>query len=109
LAVLPNFIAMKPKRSVKKPVPVGRIWWKEMKRHPVNFYLGKVVRRLRMARGWALEDLALAAGVAKSYLCALERGVHSPTLEVLLRLEAALGLVDGGLVRLAHREMRRAR
>jgi DNA-binding XRE family transcriptional regulator len=108
LAVLPIFIAMKPKRSVKKPVPLGVIWWKEQKRHPLNVYVGKVVRRLRTGRGWALEDLALAAGVAKSYVCQLERGLDSPTLEVQLRLEAALGLVDGGLVRLAHREMRRA-
>lgn len=99
---------MKPKRMLKRAVPSGRIWWKEQKRHPLNLHLGRVVRRLRLRRVWSLDHLAGAAGLAKSYLCRLERGLHSPTLEVLLRLEAALGLVDGGLLRLARHELRRA-
>ncbi|MBK8093996.1 MAG: helix-turn-helix transcriptional regulator [Verrucomicrobiaceae bacterium] len=98
---------MKNKRILKMAVPSGRIWWREQKRHPLNRQLGRVVLRLRTRRGWALDDLAKAAGVAKSYLCQLERGLHSPTLEVQLRLEAALGMVVGGLLQLARMELRR--
>ena len=98
---------MKPKRILKMAVPSGLIWWKEQKRHPLNRHLGRVVLRLRTRRGWALGDLARAAGVAKSYLCQLERGMHSPTLEVQLRLEAALGMVEGGLIQLARNSLRR--
>jgi transcriptional regulator with XRE-family HTH domain len=100
---------MKHKRKPKMAVPLGLIWWKEQKRHPLNAHAGRVVHRLRMMRGWALEDVARASGITKSYLCALERGLHSPTLEVQLRLETAFGLVSGGLLRLAQRTMRRAR
>lgn len=57
-----------------------------MNRHPLNQYAGRVIHRLRTDRGWALEDLAEAAGLSKSYLCELERGLHSPSLEVQLRL-----------------------
>ena len=54
-----------------------------------------------------LQDLAAASSLGKSYLCELEAGEHSPTLEVQLRLEAAFGMVRGGLLRLAHHAMRR--
>ena len=103
------FPTMKNKRIPKKPVPMERIWWKELKRHPLNRYAGRVVHRLRTRLGWALHDLALASGLAKSYLCELERGLHSPTLEVQLRLEAVFGLVSGGLMRLARSQMQQAR
>jgi len=102
------FPTMKNKRIHKLAVPVGLIWWNEMKRHPLNLYVGRVIHRLRTDRGWALEDLGTAAGVTKSYLCDLERGLHSPSLEVQLRLETALGMGRGGLLRLAECALRRA-
>ena len=76
------FTAMKNKRMPKAPVPKGLIWWKEQKRHPLNRYVGRVIYRLRTRRGWSLQDLAEAASLGKSYLCQLEAGHHSPTLEV---------------------------
>jgi len=97
---------MKNKRILKMAVPLGLIWWKEQKRHPLNPYIGRVVYRLRTERGWALDDLTLATGgLSKSYLCELEAGKHSPTLEVQLRLEAAFDMKRGGLLRLAHYAM----
>lgn len=92
---------MKNKRMRKMAVPMGLIWWKERKRHPMHRYVGRVIHRERARRGWSLEDLAMAAGISKSYLCVLERGEHSPTLEVLWRLERVFGMVRGGLLRLA--------
>ena len=98
---------MKNKRMPKAPVPKGLIWWKEQKRHPLNRYVGRVIYRLRTRRGWSLQDLAEAASLGKSYLCQLEAGQHSPTLEVQLRLETAFTMVRGGLLRLANYAMRR--
>lgn len=102
------FPTMKNKRIPKKPVPLGLIWWKAQKRHPLNRYAGRVVYRLRSGLGWALDDLARATGLTKSYLCKLEHGLHSPTLEVQLRLETVFGLVSGGLMRLARCQMQQA-
>jgi ribosome-binding protein aMBF1 (putative translation factor) len=99
---------MKNKRIPKKAVPLGLIWWKSQKRHPLNRYAGRVVYRLRSGLGWALEDLARATGLTKSYLCKLEHGMHSPTLEVQLRLETVFGLVSGGLLQLARNQMQQA-
>jgi len=97
---------MKTKRRPKKAVPQGRIWWRNEKRHPLNHWVGRVIHRLRRRCGWALDGLAAAAGLTKSYLYRLERGLHSPSLEVQLRLEAVFSLVRGGLVRLAECLMR---
>ena len=100
------FTAMKNKRMPKVPVPKGLIWWKDEKRHPVNRFVGRVVYRLRTRRGWSLKGLAEAASLGKSYLCQLEAGQHSPTLEVQIRLETAFTMVRGGLLRLANYAMR---
>ena len=98
---------MKNKRIPKKAVPMGRIWWKAQKRHPLNFHAGRVVHRLRSGLGWALDDLAQATDLTKSYLCNLEHGRHSPTLEVQIRLEIVFDLVPGGLMQLARCQMQR--
>lgn len=63
---------------------------------------GPRLRELREARGLTLQGLASAAGCTKGYLSSVEnekRGV--PTDEVLVRLEVALGLAAGELVRAA--------
>ena len=45
------FPTMKNKRINKMAVPVGLIWWNEMKRHPLNQYAGRVIHLLRTERG----------------------------------------------------------
>lgn len=63
---------------------------------------GPRLRELREARGLTLQGLASAAGCTKGYLSSVEnekRGV--PTDEILVRLEVALGLAAGELVRAA--------
>lgn len=65
--------------------------------------LGTVVRRRREALGWTLSALAEAAGCTKGYLSGLENGrlANPPKRALLARLEAALGIADGALVRQA--------
>jgi transcriptional regulator with XRE-family HTH domain len=53
--------------------------------------LGSNVRRLRRAKGISQEELALDAGMKRSYLSDLERGTRNPTVRALGRLAEALG------------------
>ena len=59
---------------------------------------GAVVRRHRLERGLSQERLAEAAGLSQRYLSVLERGENSPTLNVIVRLAAALDLSPAELL-----------
>ena len=59
---------------------------------------GAVVRRHRLERGLSQERLAEAAGLSQRYLSVLERGENSPTLNVIVRLAAALDLSPSELL-----------
>ena len=48
------------------------------------------LRRLRVTRGVSQEALAVDAGVDRSYVGRIERGVENPTVETLDRLAVAL-------------------
>jgi transcriptional regulator with XRE-family HTH domain len=53
---------------------------------------GKRLRTLREERGWSQEEFADRAGLHRTYVSAVERGVRNPTLSVLERLSKALGM-----------------
>ncbi len=53
---------------------------------------GKRLRTLREERGWSQEEFADRAGLHRTYVSAVERGVRNPTLSVLGRLAEALGV-----------------
>ena len=59
---------------------------------------GAVVRRHRLERGLSQERLAEAAGLSQRYLSVLERGENSPTLNVIVRLAAALDVSPAELL-----------
>ena len=48
------------------------------------------IRRLRVAKGLSQEALAVDAGIDRTYVSRLERGLESPTVAVLERLTVAL-------------------
>ena len=52
--------------------------------------LGRRVRTLRLSRGMSQEQLALDAGMKRSYLSELERGLRNPSVRALGRLADAL-------------------
>jgi transcriptional regulator with XRE-family HTH domain len=54
--------------------------------------LGRNVRKWRLQRGMTQEQLALDAGMKRSYLSELERGLRNPTLRALTRLAEALSI-----------------
>ena len=58
----------------------------------VNKQLGMRVRYLREQKKMTLEDLSFEANVNKNYLSDLERGNRNPTVKILERIAAALGI-----------------
>jgi transcriptional regulator with XRE-family HTH domain len=54
--------------------------------------LGANVRRHRQLKGMTQEQLALEAGMERSYVSDLERGTRNPTVRALGRLAEALGV-----------------
>jgi transcriptional regulator with XRE-family HTH domain len=53
------------------------------------------LRRLRVRRGLSQENLAVDAGIDRTYVSRLERGLENPTITVLEQLAEAL---DAGIV-----------
>ena len=60
---------------------------------------GRRVRVLRVARGKSQEDLADAAGVHRTYVSSLERGLRNVGLDNVYRLADALGVEPSELFR----------
>ena len=54
--------------------------------------LGVNVRHHRKLKGMSQERLALDAGMERSYVSDLERGMRNPSVRALGRLAAALGV-----------------
>jgi transcriptional regulator with XRE-family HTH domain len=65
--------------------------------------IGNIVRQRRQTLGWSLTALAEAAGCSKAYVSAIEndRLDNPPSRALLRRLEEALSLNEGDLVRRA--------
>jgi XRE family transcriptional regulator, regulator of sulfur utilization len=59
---------------------------------------GSVIRKLRLDQQISQEQLALDAEVDRSYLGRLERGEKQPSLDIVFRLAAALGVRASVLV-----------
>lgn len=60
--------------------------------------LGRNIRRLREEAGLSQEQLAFDAGMKRSYLSDMERGVRNPTVRALGRLAEALKVKPGLLL-----------
>lgn len=62
--------------------------------------LGRNIRRLREEAGLSQEQLAFDAGMKRSYLSDMERGVRNPTVKAVGRLAAALKVSPAELLRI---------
>ena len=62
--------------------------------------LGANVRRHRQLKKMTQEQLALEAGMERSYVSDLERGTRNPTVRALGRLAEALGVEPKELLEL---------
>lgn len=59
--------------------------------------LGGAIRRLRVERDVSQEQLALLAGVDRSYLGRVERGDNNPAALTIIKISAALGVTTADL------------
>lgn len=73
---------------------------------PTNPTLSVLLRRLRRERGLTLAGLAERVGVTPGYLSMIEnrRVDNPPSMKVIVKLEAVLGVRDAGLCRAAQWE-----
>jgi transcriptional regulator with XRE-family HTH domain len=62
-----------------------------MGRESVSAAFAKILRRERLGRGLSQEALAHRAGLHRTYVGLLERGLRKPTIEVGHALALALG------------------
>lgn len=61
--------------------------------------LGANIRKARKAKGISQEELALEAGMKRSYVSDLERGTRNPSVRAVGRLAAALDVEPGDLLK----------
>jgi transcriptional regulator with XRE-family HTH domain len=61
--------------------------------------VGLNVRNLREGRGLSQEDLAFEANLHRTYISGVERGVRNPTVSVLGKIAAALGVTPDQLLK----------
>lgn len=61
--------------------------------------VGENVRRAREAIGVSQEELGDRAGIDRTYVSGVERGVRNPTVKVLARLAEALAVPPASLLK----------
>lgn len=60
--------------------------------------VGRNLRRLRLQKGWSQEEFADRAGLHRTYVSGIERGVRNPTVTILDQLAATLKVSVAELV-----------
>lgn len=68
-----------------------------MKLHPSA--LGTVIARMREAEGVSQDELADQAGIHRTYVSQLERGLKSPTVNTLVSIANALNVRASEILR----------
>lgn len=69
-----------------------------MSRPSLEQSFGKVLRHAREQAEISQEELSFRAGVHRTYVSQIERGLKSPTLGVLFRLSGAVGIKPSELI-----------
>jgi transcriptional regulator with XRE-family HTH domain len=59
--------------------------------------LGLNLQRLRKAKGWSQEEFADRAGVHRTYVSGVERGIRNPTITIVAKLALVLETTVGEL------------
>ena len=69
--------------------------------HPTSgpkWALGKVLRESRLEKGLSQEALAEAAGLDRSFVSLLERGIQSPNVVILFKIAGVLEVPASDLI-----------
>lgn len=77
-----------------------------MKNDYIQTSFGLVLRKVRLEAGLSQEALAGFAGLDRTYISLLERGLRQPTLSTLIHLASAIGVTPHSLVEQTELEIR---
>ena len=66
-------------------------------KHSILERLGENVRRIRLSKGMSQEELALEAGLDRTYMGGIERGERNVAVLNLCKVARALGVQPGEL------------
>ena len=80
-----------------------------MGRETLSAAFGKVLQRHRAAQGLSQEDLAHEAGLHRTYIGLIERGVRNPSIDAGHALAEALGTSLSQLIREAEKRVKRSK
>jgi len=75
----------------------------------IGSIFGGVLQRHRGKAGVSQEELAFRAGLDRTFVSRLERGIRQPTITTLISLAEALGISATDLVRETESEYSRAK
>ena len=64
----------------------------------VRLRLARNLRRLREQKGWSQEKFAFEANIHRTYVSDIERGARNPTIVVVEKLAAPLGVTAAELL-----------
>lgn len=64
----------------------------------IRDYLARKVAKLRKERGLSQEEFADQAGLHRTYVSGIERGVRNPTLTIVAKLARGLGVAPADLL-----------
>lgn len=64
----------------------------------VRLRLARNLRRLREQKGWSQEKFAFEAEIHRTYVSDIERGARNPTIVVVEKLAAPLGVTASQLL-----------
>lgn len=64
----------------------------------------KVLRKVRKQAGLTQEQLANSAGVDRTYISLVERGINQPSIRILFKLAAALDVSPTELINLTEHQ-----
>jgi transcriptional regulator with XRE-family HTH domain len=65
-----------------------------------------VLRECRQGKGLSQEQLAEAAGLDRSFVSLVERGIQSPNIVILLKMAEVLGIPAADMIAKAEAAMR---
>lgn len=79
-------------------MPVGRPKGVTSYQQDVARAFGNAVRRVRVEKQLTQEELGNLAAIPGNHVSNIERGENSPTLSIVVKLAAALGVTSASLV-----------
>lgn len=76
----------------------------QTKAKDIGQIFGKVLQRRRLEKDISQEDLAFQAGVDRTFISRLERGIRQPTITTLISIGQALGISAATLLQETEKE-----